>query len=67
MPKWLSEKCSYISYLIVILKIINVFILTSPFQKNKNYYANSKNMDLAIKTNDSIEIVKHALKALKYI
>jgi len=48
-------------------KKITVFIRTSPFQKNKNYYANAKNMDLAIRTNDSIELVKQALIALKYI
>ena len=48
-------------------KRITVFIRTSPFQKDKNYYANSKNMDLPIRTNDSIELVKQALTALKYI
>ena len=48
-------------------KRITVFIRTSPFQKDKNYYAGSKNIDLPICTNDSIELVKHALIALKYI
>ena len=48
-------------------KQITVFIRTSPFQKNKNYYANSKDIDLPIRTNDSIELVKQALIALKYI
>ncbi len=48
-------------------KRITVFIRTSPFQKDKNYYANSKNIDLPVCTNDSIELVKHALIALKYI
>jgi len=48
-------------------KRITVFIRTSPFQKNKNYYANSKDIDLPIRTNDSIELVKQALIALKYI
>ena len=48
-------------------KKITVFIRTSPFQKNKNYYANSKDMGLPIRTNDSIELVKQALFALKYI
>jgi DNA polymerase V len=48
-------------------KKITVFIRTSPFQKNENYYANSKDIDLPIRTNDSIELVKQALIALKYI
>ena len=48
-------------------KRITVFIRTSPFQKNKNYYANSRDIDLPIRTNDSIELVKQALVALKYI
>ena len=49
------------------VKKITVFIRTSPFQNKKNYYANSKNIDLPIKTNDSIELVKKALVALKSI
>ena len=48
-------------------KRITVFIRTSPFQKDKNYYANSKDIDLPIKTNDSIELVKQALITLRYI
>ncbi len=48
-------------------KRITVFIRTSPFQKDKNYYANSKDIDLPIRTNDSIELVKQALIALQYI
>ena len=48
-------------------KRITVFIRTSPFQKNKNYYANSKDIDLPFRTNDSIELVKQALIALQYI
>ena len=48
-------------------KRVTVFIRTSPFQKDKNYYANSKDIDLPIRTNDSIELVKQALIALKYI
>jgi len=48
-------------------KRITVFIRTSPFQRDKNYYANSKDVDLPIETSDSIELVKHALVALKYI
>ena len=46
---------------------ITVLIRTSPFQKDKNYYANSQDVDLPIRTNDSIELVKQALIALKYI
>ena len=48
-------------------KRITVFIRTSPFQKDKKYYANSKDIDLPIKTNDSIELVKQALAALRSI
>ena len=49
------------------VKKITVFIRTSPFLNKKNYYANSKSMDLAIKTNDSIELIKQALIVLKNI
>ena len=48
-------------------KKLIVFIRTSPFQKDRNYYANTKNVDLPIGTNDSIELVKEALNALKLI
>ena len=48
-------------------KKITVFIRTSLFQKNKNYYANSKDVDLPIRTYDSIELVKQTLIALKCI
>jgi len=48
-------------------KKITVFIRTSPFQKDKNYYAKAKDIDLAFRTNDSIELVKTALVALKCI
>ena len=48
-------------------KRIDVFIRTSPFQKKNNYYANAKNIDLPIRTNDSIELIKQALIGLKYI
>tara|TARA_B100000315_G_scaffold115786_1_gene106228 strand:- start:6758 stop:8038 length:1281 start_codon:yes stop_codon:yes gene_type:complete len=50
-----------------IAKKVTVFIRTSPFQKNKNYYANTKDIDLPIATNDSIELVKQSLNALKCI
>ena len=49
------------------VKKITVFIRTSPFQMKNNYYANSKNIDLPIRTNDSIVIIKQALGALKSI
>ena len=48
-------------------KRMTVFIRTSSFQNSKNYYAKSENIDLAIGTNDSIELVKQALHALKCI
>jgi len=48
-------------------KKITVFIRTSPFQKDKNYYANSRDIDLPFETNDSLELIKQALIALKYI
>ena len=48
-------------------KRITIFIRTSLFQKEKNYYTNSRDVDLPIRTNDSIELVKQALIALKYI
>ena len=49
------------------VKKITIFIRTSPFQKDKEYYANSKDIDLPIRTNDSIELVKQSLIALKSI
>ena len=48
-------------------KKITVFIRTSPFQKDNEYYANTKDIDLPVRTNDSIELVKQALIALKLI
>ena len=48
-------------------KRIDVFIRTSPFQKKNYYYANLKKIDLPIRTNDSIELIKQALIGLKYI
>ena len=48
-------------------KRITVFIRTSPFQKDRNYYANSKDIDLPFRTNDSIELVKQTLIALRHI
>ena len=48
-------------------KRITVFIKTSPFQNDKKYYANSKDIDLPIRTSDSIELVKQALIGLRQI
>ena len=48
-------------------KKITVFIRTSPFQIRKNHYSNSKNIDLPIRTNDSIALIKQALAGLKDI
>tara|TARA_A100001011_G_scaffold386651_1_gene462927 strand:- start:545 stop:1828 length:1284 start_codon:yes stop_codon:yes gene_type:complete len=47
-----------------IAKKITVFIRTSPFDKNKKYYSNSKTIDLAIPTSNSIELIKNAVKVL---
>ena len=47
-----------------IAKTITVFIRTSPFDKNKKYYSNSKTIDLAIPSSNSIELIKNAIKAL---
>ena len=49
------------------VKKITVFIRTSPFQRNQGYYANSKSINLPIRTNDSIILVKKALAILKNI
>ena len=48
-------------------KKITVFIRTSPFQKDNDYYANTKDIDLPFETNDSIEIIKAALNGLMSI
>ncbi len=48
-------------------KKITVFIRTSPFQMKNNYYANSQDVDLPIRTNDSIMLIKQALVALNNI
>ena len=47
-----------------IAKTITVFIRTSPFDKNRRYYSNSKTIDLVIPTSNSIELIKNAVKAL---
>ncbi len=50
-----------------VTKTVTVFIRTSPFDKNKRYYSNSKTIDLAIATSNSIELIKNAVKALTEI
>ena len=59
-----SEKIRSESF---IAKSITVFVRTSPFQSRFGYYSNSKTIDFAISTNNSIEIVKTALVALDSI
>jgi len=49
------------------VKKITVFIRTSPFQIKNDYYANSKDIDLPIRTSDSIILIKQALIALESI
>lgn len=51
----------------LVAKTITVFIRTSPFQKDFGYYSNSKTIDFAISTNNSIEIVKTAVSILENI
>ena len=48
-------------------KTITVFVRTSPFDKSKKYYSNSKTIDLPIATNNSLELIKNATKALSEI
>ena len=50
-----------------IAKTVTVFIRTSPFDKNRKYYSNSKTIDLAIPTSNSLELIKNAIKALNDI
>ncbi len=50
-----------------VAKTITVFIRTSPFDKKKRYYSNSKTIDLAIGTSNSIELIKNAIKGLSGI
>ena len=51
----------------LIAKAITVFVRTSPFQRNYNYYSNAKTVDFPIATNNSIEIVKAAVLILESI
>jgi len=51
----------------LVAKSITVFVRTSPFQNKGIYYSKSKTIYFPIATNNSIEIVKTALDALKEI
>ena len=51
----------------LIAKSITVSVRTSPFQNRGVYYSNVKTIDFPIATNNSIEMVKTALVALKEI
>ena len=51
----------------LIAKALTVFVRTSPFQRNLNYYSNSKTIDFPIATNNSIETVKTAISILESI
>ena len=46
---------------------VTIFIRTSPFDKNRNYYSNSITVDLPIALSDSLELVKIAINGLKKI
>ena len=48
----------------LVAKAITVFVRTSPFHKNYDYYSNSKTIDFPIATNNSIETVKAAVAIL---
>ena len=50
-----------------VAKTITVFIRTSPFDKSKRYYSNSRTLDFPIATSNSIEMIKQAVKALNDI
>ncbi len=51
----------------LVAKAITVFVRTSPFHKNYDYYSNSKTIDFPIATNNSIETVKTAVTILESI
>ncbi len=46
---------------------ITIFIRTSPFDRNREYYSNSITIDLPVSTNNSLELVKAAINGLKKI
>ena len=50
-----------------VAKTITVFIRTSPFDKSKRYYSNSRTLDFPIATSNSIEMIKQAVRALNDI
>ena len=47
--------------------IITVFIRTSPFNKSKIQYSNSRTITFSVPSNSSQEIIKYAITALKMI
>jgi DNA polymerase V len=51
----------------LVAKAITVFVRTSPFQRNFDYYSNAKTVDFPIATNNSIETVKTAVSILESI
>jgi len=51
----------------LLAKSITIFIRTSPFQNKRIFYSNSETIDFPIATDNSIEIVKHALNGLESI
>ena len=51
----------------LVAKSITIFIRTSPFQNRYGFYSNSKTINFPIATNNSIEVVKAAVSALKTI
>ena len=48
-------------------RAVTIFIRTSPFDKNKNYYSNSITIELPIDTNNSLELVKTSIEGLSRI
>ena len=48
-------------------RAITVFVRTSPFDKNRKHYSNSITIELPISSNNSIELVKIAIKGLEKI
>jgi DNA polymerase V len=50
-----------------VTKSVTVSIRTSPFDRHREYYANSITIDLPIATNNSIELIKAAIEGLMAI
>ena len=45
-------------------RAVTIFIRTSPFDKNREYYSNSITIELPVATNNSIELVKTSINGL---